>query len=59
MHWGIPLCFLIQPERQWEADLEEMESLIDVNTRAIVVTNPSNPCGSVFSRKHLIAITEG
>ena len=28
-------------------------SLIDENTSAIVINNPSNPCGSNFSRKHL------
>jgi tyrosine aminotransferase len=46
------------PEREWEADLEHMESLIDEDTRAIVVNNPSNPCGSVFSRAHLLAILD-
>jgi tyrosine aminotransferase len=46
----------MQPENGWEVDLEHMASLIDSNTRAIVVTNPSNPCGSNFSREHVVAI---
>ncbi len=41
------------PESDWEADTEHMESLADENTRAVVVNNPSNPCGSVYSREHL------
>lgn len=45
-------------DKDWEIDLEQMASLIDSNTRAIIVTNPSNPCGSNFSRAHVIAITE-
>lgn len=44
------------PERNWEIDLEHLESLIDDNTAALVLTNPSNPCGSVFRRKHLQSI---
>lgn len=41
------------PDKQWQIDLEQMEQLIDENTAALVLTNPSNPCGSVFTRKHL------
>lgn len=41
------------PDRQWEVDLEQMEKLIDENTSAIVLTNPSNPCGSVFTAAHI------
>lgn len=27
-----------------------MQSLVDENTKAILVNNPSNPCGSVYSK---------
>lgn len=46
------------PNRDWEVDLDHLESLIDHNTAAIVVNNPSNPCGSVFSAQHLKRILE-
>eukprot|EP01134_Creolimax_fragrantissima_P002526 CFRG2526T1 len=43
-------------ENNWEIDLEEMDGMIDDRTKAIVVNNPSNPCGSVYSRSHLADI---
>lgn len=49
------------PDQQWRADLVQLESLIDENTAALLINNPSNPCGSVFDEKHLrelIAICE-
>jgi tyrosine aminotransferase len=45
--------YSLGPNRQWECDLAEMESLIDSNTSAILINNPSNPCGSNFSRSHI------
>jgi tyrosine aminotransferase len=31
---------------------------VNENTRALLVNNPSNPCGSVFSKKHMLEIIE-
>lgn len=45
-------------EKNWSIDLEHLESLIDENTAAIVVNNPSNPCGSVYSVHHLLQILD-
>ena len=33
-----------------------MEQLIDKDTVAIAIGNPSNPCGSVYSKQHLLDI---
>lgn len=47
------------PERGWEADLDHMrqqlESAVQASSRvgAILVNNPSNPCGSVYAIEHL------
>lgn len=46
----------LTPETGWECDLEMMDSLVDENTKAIVINNPSNPCGSNFSLEHLKGI---
>ncbi|TMS36731.1 hypothetical protein L596_003825 [Steinernema carpocapsae] len=40
-------------DRSAECDLAHMESLIDSRTKAIIVNNPGNPTGAVFSKKHL------
>ncbi|CAN6444452.1 unnamed protein product [Victoria cruziana] len=45
--------FSLLPDQHWEIDLEAVESLADENTVAMVVINPVNPCGNVFSREHL------
>jgi len=44
------------PEQNWQVDLEALEGLIDDNTAAILINNPSNPCGSNYSREHLLEI---
>lgn len=41
------------PEKCWEVDLDAVEALADENTVAIVIINPGNPCGNVFTYQHL------
>lgn len=43
-------------DQNWQIDLKQMESLIDEKTAGIVVNNPNNPTGAVYSREHLEAI---
>ncbi|XP_039038187.1 nicotianamine aminotransferase 1-like isoform X2 [Hibiscus syriacus] len=46
------------PEKGWEVDLDAIETLADENTVAMVIINPGNPCGNVFSYEHLNKVAE-
>ncbi|XP_021681226.1 nicotianamine aminotransferase 1 isoform X2 [Hevea brasiliensis] len=50
--------FDLIPEKGWEVDLESVEALADENTVAMVIINPGNPCGNVFTYHHLKKIAE-
>ncbi|CAK9144940.1 unnamed protein product [Ilex paraguariensis] len=45
--------FDLLPEQGWEVDLDGLEALADDNTVALVIINPGNPCGNVFTYDHL------
>ena len=42
----------------WEPDIEHMASRVTKNTRGLVLINPNNPTGAVYSRSTLEAIVE-
>lgn len=45
-------------ENGFQPDPEQIESLINTNTKAIVIINPNNPTGAVYDSKTLRAIVE-
>ncbi|GAQ85880.1 tyrosine aminotransferase [Klebsormidium nitens] len=40
-------------ERGWEADPEQIRALTNKHTVALLICNPGNPSGAVYSRRHL------
>jgi alanine-synthesizing transaminase len=56
LNQGKPVHYPCRPENLFQPDLAAMESLITPKTRAIVVINPNNPTGAVYSRETLEAI---
>ncbi|CAI5987052.1 unnamed protein product [Closterium sp. NIES-64] len=57
LHSGLePRFYDLLPENNWEVDLGQVAKLRDERTVAILVCNPGNPCGQVFSRQHVVEI---
>ena len=50
--------YLCDEQSDWFPDLADIESKITDKTRGIVVINPNNPTGAVYSRELLEAIVE-
>lgn len=54
---GIDIQFYnLDPSKDWNVDLEQLESSINQKTKAILINNPGNPCGNVFSMNHILDI---
>jgi alanine-synthesizing transaminase len=53
-----PNTYFLDESNGWEPDLDHLRSRIFAGTRAIVVINPNNPTGAVYSRKTLESIAE-
>jgi aspartate aminotransferase/aminotransferase len=46
-----------EPGGGWRPDLDEIASLVDERTKAILINTPGNPTGGVFDAKELAGIT--
>ena len=48
---GVPVHYLCDEGNDWAPDLEDIESKITEQTHAIVLINPNNPTGAVYSEE--------
>lgn len=48
---GVPVHYLCDEQNDWNPDLADIESKITERTRAIVLINPNNPTGAVYSEQ--------
>ncbi|MGZ8177315.1 pyridoxal phosphate-dependent aminotransferase [Williamsia sp. SKLECPSW1] len=55
---GQPVHYLCDEENDWNPSISDIESKITPRTKAIVVINPNNPTGAVYSREVLTQITD-
>ncbi|NNL57678.1 MAG: pyridoxal phosphate-dependent aminotransferase [Pseudomonadales bacterium] len=55
---GTPVHYRCDEEDGWQPDLQDIESKINPRTRAIVIINPNNPTGAVYSEDTLKQIAE-
>ncbi|MGO9269077.1 MAG: aminotransferase class I/II-fold pyridoxal phosphate-dependent enzyme [Terriglobia bacterium] len=53
-----PNSYALDESRGWEPDVDDLARRINARTRGIVVINPNNPTGAVYSRPTLEAIAD-
>ncbi|WP_432973386.1 pyridoxal phosphate-dependent aminotransferase [Dactylosporangium sp. CA-233914] len=55
---GRPVHYLCDESNEWMPDVEDIAAKVTPRTKAIVVINPNNPTGAVYSRELLERIAE-
>jgi len=55
---GTPVHYVCDEANGWMPDIEDIQSKITKNTKGIVVINPNNPTGALYSDELLMQIVE-
>jgi len=55
---GTPRHYICDEDNEWQPDLADIKAKISPNTRAIVLINPNNPTGALYSNQMLLQIIE-
>ncbi len=55
---GTPVHYVCDEQNEWNPDLADIEKKVTPATKAIVVINPNNPTGAVYSKEILEGIVE-
>lgn len=53
-----PVFYRCDPKNGWNPDMEDIRGKITEKTKAILVINPNNPTGAVYSREVLLGIAD-
>ena len=55
---GTPVHYLCDESKEWAPDLADLRKKITPRTKAIVVINPNNPTGAIYSKEVLVELTQ-
>ncbi len=55
---GTPVHYMCDEQADWNPDIEDIKKKITDRTKGIVIINPNNPTGAVYSREILEEIVE-
>lgn len=55
---GKPVHYLCDEDNGWQPSIEDIKAKITPNTRGILIINPNNPTGAVYSKELLEEIVE-
>jgi alanine-synthesizing transaminase len=55
---GKAVQYRTSEENGWQPDLDDVRAKINGSTRAMVIINPNNPCGALYDKKVVKAMTD-